>query len=417
MSIPKVEVRGNIFHLTWVAEQLTCIVSRLATRSDRVTCELLFKTTDPLYHEHILHTSFNLVAGRSRPVLADQLSSAYDKLDKPQANNIIEQLCFKVLELYREGEPILELMANEEIHPSQYKVYPLIAENEVNVIYGEGGAGKSLLAMALSIIIQLPWGENPLGLKNPRIGRILWLDWETSENTARRNLKLLTKGFGLPPNFFIAYRRCSQPLPSDLETIQNLCLEHSIDTVIIDSAGLACGGDMNKTEFVNAFFAALRSLNVTSIIISHLSKEAMQRNVKKRTPMGSIYFFNQPRNIWECRAVQEPNSPVLTIGLFHTKCNIDKKAPSMAFTFTFADDEIIVATDDPKAIPEFSGQMSLSIQILECLKTEKQSLTRQEITAMLDAKEDSIKRTLTRLHQQNKIVHLSNQKWGLSYHG
>jgi len=414
LSIPKVETRGNIFHLTWAEKQLTCIVSRLTTHSDRVTCELLFKTTDPLYHEYILHTAFNLVAGRSRPVLADQLVSAYDKLDKIQADNIVEQLCFKVLELYRAGEPVIELMNSEEVHPTQYKVYPLIAENEINVIYGEGGTGKSLLAMVLSIIIQLPWKENTLGFESPRMGRILWLDWETSENTARRNLKLLTKGFGLAPNFFIAYRRCNQPLPSDLEAVQNLCLEHSIDTVIIDSAGLACGGDMNKAEFANTFFAALRSLNVTSIIISHLSKEAMQRNVKRRTPIGSIYFFNQPRNIWECKTVQEPGANTLTLGLFHTKCNIDKKASPMAFIFTFAKDEIIVTPDNPKTIPEFSSEMSLSLQILECLKTE--ALTRAEIATMLNAKEDSIKRTLTRLHQQEKIVRLPDQKWGLSYH-
>lgn len=416
MSKPTVLSRGNIFNFAWEPEQLTAKVSRLATHSDRTTCEITFETTDPSYHKHLvgpLSTSPATDIGRQK--LSRELLRTYGKkLNETQCRDIIEQLCVILLDSYRAGEPAIELWTNEEVTAPSYKVYPLVAENEVNVLFGEGGAGKSFLAMILSICIQLPYENNELKLGKPQQGKVLWLDWETSQNTARRNIKMLTKGFGLP-DLFIKYRRCTQSLPADLEAIQKICLDDEIDTVVIDSAGLACGGSITKDEFVNPFFTALRSLNVTSLLITHLSKAEMQQGTKRRKPIGSIYFFNMPRNIFEVRSAQEAGSNILPIGLFHSKCNIDKKSAPMAFILTFAQDEILVTPDDPKGIPEFAGDMSASSQILEILKTEKKPLTRAELIAITGLSLNTIKTTLSRLRKRGQTVSLGNETWGLSY--
>ncbi len=417
MSKPVVESRGNIFLFTWTEERLCAKISRLSTHSDRTTCEILFETTDPAYHKHLLHTSINLATGVSREKLGRELFRVYGKrLNEEQCRSIIEQLCVITLEQYRTGEPAVELWTNEEVTSASYKVYPLVAENEVNVLFGEGGAGKSYLAMILSILIQLPYENNNLRLGKPQQGKVLWLDWETSQNTARRNIKMLTKGFGLP-DLFIKYRRCSQSLPNDLEAIQKICLEDKIDTVIIDSAGLACGGSITKDEFVNPFFTALRSLSVTSLLITHLSKQEMKGKSKKHTPIGSIYFFNMPRNIFEVRSAQEAGANTLPIGVFHTKCNIDKKSAPMAFTLTFAEDEIIVTPDDPKNIPEFASDMSASSQIVQILKDEKKALTREELIEITGLPLNTVKTTLSRLRKRGQTVSLPDNKWGLSYQG
>jgi len=413
LGIPIIEARGNIYILRWLDEQLTCTVSRLATHSDRVTCELLFETTDPLYYPHLFHTAHNLVATRSKITLAKQLADAYDKLDADQSTAIIEQLCFKVLQKYRTGEEPVELMTNAEIKKTTFKIYPFIIENEANLIFGDGGSGKSYIVPIFVILIQLPYEDNPLKL-TPKSGRVLWLDWETSQANMEKRLNLLTTGFGLPA-FFIKYRYCSQRLADDIEAIQKICLEDSIDTVVIDSMGMACGGDINDAEIANQFFTAYRSLNATGIFVHHSSKADMQKRQKRPTPIGSIYFYNYPRNIWECRASQEIGSNQLTVGLFHRKCNVDRFHKPLAYTLTFTDDRIMVVPDDIKNIPEFGETISLSSQILDALKAEKKRLAVSDLTNLIDAKEDSIRKTLTRLRKAEKVVHLPDQKWGLPY--
>jgi hypothetical protein len=61
------------------------------------------------------------------------------------------------------------------------------------------------------------------------------------------------------------------------------------------------------------------------------------------------------------------------------------------------------------------SEMSLPTQILELLKTEGRPMTRNEMATILEAKQDSIKRSLTRLRDSGKVIKLGNREWGLVY--
>jgi len=293
LSEPQIETKGDIFTFLWKPEELQIRVSRITSHRDRTTCEILVETMtkDPGYGSHIMHSTLNLASSISRVKIAKQLAANYDKIKPEQAEGIIEQLCMRVLKQYRAGEDVVELWTNEETAPPSFKLYPMIAENEANIIFGDGGAGKSLIVLTLGMIIQLPWEINPLLLK-PKQGRVLDLDWETSQGSTRYRLKALTKGFGLP-DFFIPYRRCTAPLADDIESIQQKCLDYKVDTIIVDSLGMACGGDINNAEVAMRFFSAFRSLNCTGILIHHSSKEHMQ-NRKKKTYSTRFNILLQP---------------------------------------------------------------------------------------------------------------------------
>ena len=411
MSVPTIESRGNIYVLRWEKEKLSVTVSHLSTHSDRTTCELLFQTTDPTYNPHLFHQHFNLLAGsRSKGELSNELARVYPTLEKIESDTIIEQLCFKVLQQYRTGEPAVELWNTVTTKDTTYKIFPLIAEDEANLIFGDGGSGKSYIVLAFAILIQLDYSDNPLCLP-VKEGRVLWLDWETSQQNMERRIKLITAGFGLPP-LFIKYRYCKARLADDIEAIQKICLEDNINTLVIDSVGMSCGGDINNAEIANQFFTAFRSLNSTGIFIHHSSKADMQKRKKKPSPIGSIYFYNYPRNIWECRGIQEPGSDQLTIGLFHRKTNIDKYHHPLAFTLTFLDKEIDIVPDDPKNIPDFVAEISVTSQIMDALRKEKTKMSIELLAERLDQKPESIRRSLYRLQHREKVIKIGSD-WGI----
>ncbi len=54
------------------------------------------------------------------------------------------------------------------------------------------------------------------------------------------------------------YCRCTGPLSDEASEIAKVIAEHNIGYVVIDSAGLACGGDVASSELTIAFFNTLR---------------------------------------------------------------------------------------------------------------------------------------------------------------
>jgi len=406
VSIPEVSAKGNTYTLKWVEEHLQIVVSHIHAHKDgRVTSELVITTDREDYnYPHLLQTSFNLTAARSRTELAKKLATKYEEVNQENFDYILEQLCLRVLERFRAGEEVVELWTNEEIATPSYKLAPLLAENKANILFGDPGSGKSTLALLFAVILQLPWQDNPFGLQ-PKSSKVLYLDWETDHADMSYVLSSLIHGLDLP-EFFISYRRCFMRLADDIEPIRKIVEDGGIDTVIIDSAGLACGGDLNLPEPVTMFFSALRSLSTTSIIIHHTTKEAKRH----KSPFGSHYFVVQARTIYEIRSSQEPDSNVLHVGLFHYKKNIGGKINPMGFRFTYEGNVIYTELEDVKNVPAFSGDLPVSIQIKEELNDGPKTIV--ELAELLDKKQDTISRTMRRLRDGGSVVKLPEHKWG-----
>ena len=406
MSIPTIEGKGSTYTLVWAEEQLQVVVSQIHSHKDgRVTSELLITTSREDYeYPHLLQTSFNLSAARSRTELAKKLATKYEQLDQEDFDSILEQLCLRVLQRFRAGEEVVELWGGEEIIAPSYKLAPIIAKDKANIIFGDPGSGKSTLALLFGVILQLPWGDNPFGL-GPKASKLLFLDWETDHADMAYVLNGLIRGLDLP-QFFISYRRCFMRLADDIEPIRKIVEENEIDTIIIDSAGLACGGDLNLSEPVTMFFSALRSLETTSIIIHHTSKEAKRH----KSPFGSNYFVVQSRTIYEVKSSQEADSNILHVGLFHYKKNIGGRIKPMGFRFTYEGDIIKVEAEDVKDVPGFAGELPVSGQIREELSEGPKTVV--ELAELLDRKQDTISRTLRRLRDSGSIVKLPEHKWG-----
>lgn len=403
MEKPVVNQVGKKFEFYWKDAKIRVLVSRIRDNRDRVTAELLFKTDATPATPHIRFTQLNLLSSRSRKQLMQELNAIYPA----DWNSILEQLCVYTLERSRQGEPVKEIEPQDGIEEPSFLVKPFIYEGQSNLFYGEGATGKSSLALALAILTQLPYKDNPLNLEVKK-ANVLYLDYETDEMEIKRRLNQLTKGFGFGElsTISIKYRQCILPLTDEIDALEEIVLQNNIDFIIIDSLGVAAGsGSLNEAQTATSFYSAIRRLKITSLSISHLAKDQNRHP----TPFGSVYWTNICRNVWMIRKQQEVGDNVINIGLFHQKNNLGKLSPPIGFQFNFEKDKTTIQTQDVRIIPEFFDHLSLKARIVELLKHEHK-LSARQMAEMLQVSQNHIRVVLNR--DKSLFVRVED-KWGL----
>jgi DNA-binding transcriptional ArsR family regulator len=406
--LPQIIETASGYKYDWGQEQITIDVERIRNHSDRVTCQLNVSTTSPGYDgSHIYGpVSFNLCSMQSRRQLEKILT---EKCTEAPWYVILEQLCNYTLDRVHRGEPVQELWGNKELSPPKYLVEPFLIENYPNVIFGEPSSAKSTFALILSQLLLLPWHDNPLFLPTPETScPSLYLDYETDRQTVQYQLSLLERGMDLPP-LMVHYRYCSVPLPQDIDQIRGHIEATKARVLIIDSLGLACGGDLKEASSAIAFFSALRQLKTTSLILAHTNKDKEQRN---KSIFGSQYFTAQARNIWEIRKVQEADENEIRVGLFHTKpAPFQKKQRALGFRLSFNNESLTVSPIEAQSVPEFLQHLGTQRQIEELLKEGPQ--TTAEIMQNLELSRGAADMALKRLRGKKKVVRIEKDKWGL----
>ncbi len=339
---------------------------------------------------------FNLTSATGRNSIVKKLGQNWSE--------IIEKVCAEALKRFRESAPAEELSTEGDIEPPEYLIYPLIPLKKPTIIFGEPGEGKSEIGILLSILMMLPWHDNPLGLVVPERSVIpLFLDYETDSEEVKWRLKCLQLGMDLP-ELFLNYKRSTIPLADDVERVQETMQKCKAGALIIDSLGAACGGDLKEAQIALAFSGALRKLDTTSIIIGQTSKGDGKKSV-----FGSTYFEYYARCVWELRGSQSEDKDELAVGLFNRKLNFARKHKPMGFKFTFNGNSTTVSRTDPSSIPELVEHMSVSQQIRQ--KLFKGALHPKELAEEIGVPPNTVYQTLNRF--EGKLFVRVGDKWGL----
>lgn len=407
MAKPSITEAPGIYTMEWAEDRIKIVASKVRQHRDgRVTGEITVTTTAVNYHSHLHQAQFNFSSTQARTSLAKVMLSKY-----PDANwsNLLEQLCFYVLGWVRQGEPVQELCADDDFKPPEYLLYPIILKDEPTIIFGEGESAKSLIALLLGICVELPWTDNPFKLKPlATTSRALYLDWETSRAEIGWRLKCFQNGLGLP-SLFINYRRCALPLADDMEQIHEMIQQTHSNFLIVDSIAAASGGDINSAEVALRFFAALRQLKITSLLIAHTAKNL---DGKHQTVYGSAFYHNSARSVWLVKRVSETDENEISVGLFHKKHNNSQGFKPIGFKMIFNEHQTMVELQDVKQVGEFLQETSLPTRILELLKNG--AAPTAEIAEALEAGKESTRATLNRMKQRSQVVKVGND-WGLTY--
>ena len=257
----------------------------------------------------------------------------------------INEACERIEKMYYEGEPPLNLY--EQLSPDSeavWRVPGLLAEN-INVLYGHSGSGKSYLSILLGQAIH--HGMPLSGLRTIR-GNVLLIDYETTPATMKKRLLRVDQGLGVTGAPML-YRQESVPLARKVETIQKWIVENSIDFVIVDSLARAVGGKITDEEGVIQFFEALKQLDVASLIIHHTNKSDEY--------YGSPFIRAYARSLYRLRSVHDQTGK-LSIQLEQEKENDGPSMGSVGFVLEFVGEPtdpeaVTLQLQDPNSVRAF----------------------------------------------------------------
>jgi len=397
LSNPEIQYGQGIYFFNFPNERVQIRIERISEKSDSIVGEITVTTQAPGVPKHLHQAKLNLTSTQSRTNLAKYLNARFN-LDW---NQVLETVCTLTLQKYREGEPVKRVGIPTQINKPKYLLYPLLLENEANLIYGTGGTGKSLVAMTLSLIIQS--GYSVCGLEPSRQANVLYLDYETSWEEANEKVQLLKMGLDFPSEANFLYRFCYSPFPYEVADIQKIVIENNIGCVVIDSYGMACGADAWSQQIARDYFMGLRSLKVTSLTVDHVPKD------DQNSIFGSVYKYNEARNIFQIHAEPEMEREKLEIGLHHRKTNTGKLVGSLGLRFNFYEEGILTERVEKSEVPGAFSKLPLKEQIAEVLR--KGEMTVGEIAEETGANKESVRRKLN--DNRNRFIKLDRQKWGL----
>lgn len=244
----------------------------------------------------------------------------------------------------------LPLFGGEEPGPVKYIVEGLILDHQLNGLFGDGGLGKSYLALHLAFCV---------ATARPFFGRavskcpVLYIDVENlgHEETLRRAFQI-GRGYGHAPDGGVYYYSPEKALGSKEATaeVRLIIQELGIGFIVLDSLTLgAVGTNASDQVEVVALLKEVHSWGVAVLTLDHITKAA-RSDQSSAQAFGSVMKRNAARSM--LRLHEKDGLLVLT----HDKINCGPKADPVYYNMGFVEDEggIVTVTftgqDAPSAL-------------------------------------------------------------------
>ena len=432
LSVPTLDHAGGVYRVRWSGngEDILMTFRDFDAQGKNIEAELTIYD----YGE----TSPRLTAGNrvfiTKPFIATLRELEATSLRPPDEwIKRFMQAVTLVQEAYRTGEPVVSLGAMAEPEPMVPVLGNILMENTPTVLYGPGGIGKSIVG--LSMMSAIHTGRAFAGLEVVQSNAMV-LDWETdAEQTYRRNRAIL-EGQGIDPGIWadpqhpdsqrtgmLYYKPMIGPLWDSSESLYADIRRLGVHTLLIDSAGPACGGKLENADETMRFFTALRSLSsadhpVQSIIIAHVTHEVRRRQ-KTSAAFGSVYWTNFPRNSYEL--VASPDIGITEFALHHRKSNLGGLRTPLGFQMEW-DNNYLVTRINPFENALLRAGMPLGDQIVYLVKkadavhvngSAVPALTAEQVQQMLPdapSKRDVEVALKTNIHL-SRLEHLGEEWW------
>ncbi|MEO7859897.1 MAG: AAA family ATPase [Nitrospirales bacterium] len=360
-------------------------------------------TFDRLQEQRGIHAEISITLGKT--VLLDSVSLGLQS-DSAQTNLvktvkefsneipwkiILQRACTMVLRRYREGEPLRILTVDTRVEPLTFQINPLVFREKATVLFGDGGLGKSSLALFCGMLIST--GETVAGL-SALPGVALYLDYEDSYDVHVRRMQAIAAAHPALARANVLYQACTEPLASLTHTLLRRIQAEGITFVVLDSLAAATGGDAGA-EASTKVFRAMRTLNTGTLIVAHIPKP----NGEGTDPSiyGSVFHKNFARSTWELRKEQEVGEDTAILGLFNRKSNLSRLHLPIGLKVTQNSDNTMMMYElyDLTEAVELATALPLPNRIRNLLE-DGDPRSSKEIADALEAPLTSIKAVLSK---------------------
>ena len=319
----------------------------------------------------------------------DQLARRLEKR-RPRADygvdweQCVEDLAAIVIDTYNKGVPEVRLADVEIDESSMWRVDNILVQNHPNLLWADGGTGKSMFALFLGVLIQQGYTDTDHNLV-VEPGNVLYLDYETDDQEIAKRSRMIHKGLGMAPESQIVYQNMATSLVDAEDRIRDLIFNHNIEVMIVDSMGMAVKGELEQQDSVTNFFAVLRRLGnmgITSLVISHSNRSGQV--------FGSAFTHHWSRFIWEAK--KSSSSPTgMDFTLFNRKANNVGMQPSQTWGVDFTEDSVVYTRGDT-FMTDLKGELSYAQLVFKIIESEGAKTAQQLKEQIASLKADPVDR-------------------------
>jgi hypothetical protein len=385
---PLATASHGILNIDWGSPSHISVVFDLFTterRTGETSAEVKIYSAADNKTLHI--TRLNLLSTVAHERLAKYLEprTAHLNADWP---DMISYACQVALEWHRTGEPAILLRdAPEPIFGSKL-IPPILTADGPTILFGDGGSGKSLIALALGL--SLHTGRVLIdGLEPEAEVRVGFLDWEWEGHVHKRRMARLWPTSDLPD---LVYVKCDLPLRSEENRLRRIIKEHGLGFLIVDSVALAAGGAPEEAEVAVQFFNTLRLLGLPTLCVAHVTKSEAKAAADK--PFGSAFWANSARSLWYAHRGDGSNRHQLVVGLFNRKNSDEHLEDAFSLTIAFGDNRTEITKHDIRAEADLSSNRPLKERIIDELRGGPRTIA--DLSDELDANIDTVRMALKR---------------------
>lgn len=411
MSKPSVTQVGDSMRFEWDKEATIELDRFYDARGDISAEATIYSQVAPspgLLH----HARLNLMSTQARSTLAKQLTTRV-KIEKVDWPALLEQLCFIAVDRYRSGEDPIDLRDVNPYAQPAWLLHPYLEYGGPTILFAEGMAGKSVLALWMGVQVVLGQGKES--------HEVLYLDWETNREVHAERLTAICAGMGIdklarPP---IRYRRMNSSLPQSADAVRKWIAKDKVGLVIIDSLGMAGDGPPEEAATALGLARAINSFEIPTLCIHHKRKgmPGGKGESERDRLFGSVYYVNFARLVWEMEGVKDEASSSTDVALVNVKRNNGPllKRHALHIEFVNKDDRMECATVrkvEMADVPAFASRVPLRDRIMSELK--QGALSTSDIADELDVSKAQVASRLTEMRASGTVLHLPENKWGLA---
>lgn len=390
MKPPLFKALGDTYAFHWIDAQIDLVMDRLhESRGGDLTAEVEVRCHRDETNQLLHHARLNLISTRSRQEIIRSLAGRIPESEF-QWSDALEQACFKAIQRWREGDPVVDLRCVQLRTGSRFLLEPYIEYAGPTVLFADGGVGKSLFGMAIAVSIAS--GVPTVGNAPADVRPALYLDWEADDDTHARRMRAICAGMNVDvTEARVHYRRQYASLAEAAPHIRKQIAELGIGFVVIDSLGAARGGEPESADSTIRLFNAARSLMVPWLGIDHIGKADAATGQAAAKPFGSIYTHHLSRLTWAGEKVEDFGNGHLIIALSNQKVNNGRPLGRRGYDVEFREDAdqnptlISYRSKSVQDIPGMFARQGQPQQIAEVLRANNRSMLVEDIERALEA--------------------------------
>lgn len=405
---------GLGYVLTFPEVQTSFHVDRLRVSGGEFKGHVMVKTEFPgarTYAEGLVHyTQENLSSGASRRSMGKTLEDKIPSDPKLDWFGMYDEFCTAVMLADRKGSPadeVGDMPESSAIH--RLLLSPLIPMGVHSILFGPGGLGKSIMAVAAAVSVETGKEVIP-GFYPQETGPALYLNYETTREDIDLRVKAVCAGAGIKPVRMFHMAGGGRPLYTRVEAVARVIEQTGAVLLIIDSSGKAIGttGEGPVEDGANRFATALDELARSTLCIDHISKASM--GGISSGPYGSVMKSNWARATWELSQASRPDDDGTShLVLHHRKHNTTAEHAPIALAMHWEGNAVTWTPDEMDEAAMRSTGSSTYERIIATLGDHP--LRVKEIAAQIGTTEGTVRTEINR--HKDRFRHLETNDWML----